>query len=199
MPKAKCCAIRDASLGVAGGCRRPAKVKFGGACTAEHKQLLEKYEPVKQQAALYVQILEQVKADSTGIWLLKANDNRTVILKTHRDCLVAESEAQLQALEMQLVEKAEAVKKAREDAASSGPARDLEKRKQAVLLASQEEFEPAPKRRRVRKQQVEIVSSDEEQEYGAGGADNDEQYADEIEGGELLGGGLPAAAAGMQQ
>jgi hypothetical protein len=188
--KPKCCIIRDASLGVKGGCKRPAKVKFGGACNEDHAKLVLQYEPVKQQAALYVAVVEKAKKDNTGVWAKKADEQRLIILQTHRDCLLADTDEQCMALEEQMVAAAEAAKAARKRLAESDRAKLLAEKKRVALAASQQELElePPKKRRRTRApvgQQG--MAGDEngmdDEEYGNRNDDRDadEEYEEGIE------------------
>lgn len=78
-----CPAMRDASRGTSGGCRRAAKKKFGGACSAEHQSLLQEWIP--EPAKVYSSMLEASKKDASGTIAFRMKEHRHLLLVTQHN------------------------------------------------------------------------------------------------------------------
>lgn len=185
MPKARCCAIRNASKGIKGACRRPALACFTACCCEEHEASLKQLTP--SQGEMFKEMLKSSRKDSTGMIVKKLNDLRELILYSQLNILRKEAAEATLEIEQQMLAAAEQDKAARK-AAEKSDLRLVLNRKRAALFRSRSLGSPngSPVQKVVRGA---VVAEAVEAAEAADGTGNDDDYEDyEMELEEYAGG-----------
>jgi hypothetical protein len=172
MTKAKCCAIRDASKGMKGACRRPALVHFTACCCEEHEASLLDLTPT--QGEKYKRMLQSSRSDCTGIVISKMNDLRELILSSQLNILRKRAAELTLDIEEELVEAAERDKADRKAAEQSDKRLVLNGKRAALFRSQSLTEEPVSKSARGGRS-VATVTVNAESSSGTDDDDDDEQ------------------------